>query len=444
MDVLDKLYNTLDRRPRPEDVAVLLLDAHIGLSGQERALVEHAAQYASRWSSLLDDFERPVSASRQLDTYAYLFGADRSALTAAELDVDQLRHLLEAAAGTIGWDPRFADFSAHRMNRERRAAAGLGDLSKRRYNKQYRYLRRFREKIDRLEHQLRVRGLVLAGRAGLVGDITPERFRSDVDAACFVAYYTARRKTRRRFALEGKDNPFDEIAEMLYRRCEANPGTDWWMISRVYPSPEVVARLTAHEQGELIGRWSALMRAAADVLGKAWQPAIDRRRMIVRKGIDSFTWNVTATAYNAARDGWINSLAAVGALDLLDLTCPPKAMRLMAADLAWWHDTTGGGVDPDTAVWAELPLPWLVLDGRAVCTRGDVVAACHRHGVDPEARGWVAPRAAGPVAEFTPTPELVHGVAVADPLWAALLRRGGAFSGKVVKPWLVALAAAGA
>ncbi len=39
---------------------------------------------------------------------------------------------------------------------------------------------------------------------------------------------------------------------------------------------------------------------------------------------------------------------------------------------------------------------------------------------------------------FRPTPELVHGVSIADPVWAGLLRRAGVFSGKQVKPDLAA------
>lgn len=35
---------------------------------------------------------------------------------------------------------------------------------------------------------------------------------------------------------------------------------------------------------------------------------------------------------------------------------------------------------------------------------------------------------------ITPTPELVHGVSIADPVWASLLRRAGVFSGKHIKP----------
>jgi hypothetical protein len=36
--------------------------------------------------------------------------------------------------------------------------------------------------------------------------------------------------------------------------------------------------------------------------------------------------------------------------------CPGKVLRLMAADVAWWHRQSGGGLHQDTAVWKELPL----------------------------------------------------------------------------------------
>jgi hypothetical protein len=102
----------------------------------------------------------------------------------------------------------------------------------------------------------------------------------------------------------------------------------------------------------------------------------------------------------------------------------------MAADLTWWHRGTGGDVDPDTQVWARLPLPWDVIAGIESCTRADVEAACAEAGIDPAARGWTAPRPPGVPAVFKPTPDLVHGVAVSDPSWALLLRRAGVFSGK--------------
>ena len=50
-------------------------------------------------------------------------------------------------------------------------------------------------------------------------------------------------------------------------------------------------------------------------------------------------------------------MALLYALDMdevLDQMCPGKVLRLMAADVAFWHRAVGGGLEPDTAVWAEL------------------------------------------------------------------------------------------
>ncbi|MGW1447423.1 hypothetical protein ACWCO3_03905 [Micromonospora sp. NPDC002411] len=84
-------------------------------------------------------------------------------------------------------------------------------------------------------------------------------------------------------------------------------------------------------------------------------------------------------------------------------------------------------------MWARLPLPWDVLDGTAACTRADVEAACADSGVDPVTSGWSGPRAQAAVGTFRPTPELVHGVSIADPAWASILRAAGAFSGRKIK-----------
>ena len=54
-------------------------------------------------------------------------------------------------------------------------------------------------------------------------------------------------------------------------------------------------------------------------------------------------------------------------------------------------------------------------------------------GLDPEKSGWIAPRVHG-VAEFKPTPELVHGVTVSNPFLATVLKRHRYFSGKNSNP----------
>ena len=176
------------------------------------------------------------------------------------------------------------------------------------------------------------------------------------------------------------------------------------------------------------------MRQVAALLKRVWTASeFDQASMIVRRGNDSSTWNLLCGAYNAARAAWIAALDASGSLGLLEASCPGKAMMLIAADLAAWHRSTGGGLHPDVGVWARLPPPWDVLDGTAACTRADVEAACAAGGVDPVESGWAGAKTPAATGLFRPTPELVHGVSIVDPLWASMLRAGGAFSGKETK-----------
>lgn len=433
MDALDRLYDSLDARLRPEDVAVLVLEAQPSLTRREQAVIGKVAASARRWhgfSSMSDDYARPVGAACQVATTRSLFDVD------GEVDPDDPMSVLEFASlvgAEINWAPDRTDFLADRLNREARAAAGI-ELSKRQYNRRFRMLRRLAAKADRLSRAHELRRAALLATTGFVGAIDRDRFRADPDAACFVAYYTARRKLRRQFTLFGRQNPFDQVADALLARCRAGRETDWPMIALACSTWDVLRHLQPEQLGELLGRWSAATRSAAGQLARQWcLSSFDQATMIVRPGVDSSTWNALAGAYNAARAGWIACLHAAGVPDLLEHALPGKAMRVMAADLTSWHRFFGGGLHPDTSVWARLPLPWDVLDGSATCTRADVEAACREHGVDPVRSGWTAPREHGAIARFRPTPELVHGVSVSDPLWAMALRRARAFSGKPLR-----------
>ncbi|GAA3643361.1 hypothetical protein GCM10022267_32400 [Lentzea roselyniae] len=434
MDALDRLYDSLDARLRPEDVAVLVREALPSLTRRQRSVINEVAAHASRWhgfTGMSTDYARPVGAARQVAATRVVFGVDT-----CPVDADDPVSVLEFASfvgAEINWDPDRADFLADRLNREARAAAGI-ELSKRQYNRRFRMLRRLSAKASRLERVRELRRLTLIASAGFVGAIDRDRFRADADAACFIAYYTARRKLRREFSLTGRVNPFDQVAEALLARCRARGDTDWAMIALACPAWEVLRHLRPDQLGELLGRWSAVTRSVAGLLAGLWRSSeIDKATMVVRTGVDSSSWNALAGAYNAARNGWIACLHAAGVPDLLDHAWPGKVMRVMAADLAFWHHEAGGGLHPDTSVWSRLPLPWEVLDGTAVCTRADVEAACREHGVDPERSGWTAPRAHAAIARFRPTPELVHGVSVSDPVWAMALRHARVFSGKPVR-----------
>jgi hypothetical protein len=118
---------------------------------------------------------------------------------------------------------------------------------------------------------------------------------------------------------------------------------------------------------------------------------------------------------------------------VLEEMCFGKVLRLMAADVVAWHRSAGQGLDPNTQIWAALPLPWEVFAGTATCTRAQVATACQRANLDPEKSSWLAPRPHS-VVTFRPTPELVHGVSVANPYLAAVLKRHRYFSGKPALP----------
>jgi hypothetical protein len=127
-------------------------------------------------------------------------------------------------------------------------------------------------------------------------------------------------------------------------------------------------------------------------------------------------------------------MEAMGMDAVISALCPGKTLRLMAADVAAWHRRSGGGLDADTFVWNELPLPWEVISGHAQCTRVQVETVCRKHGLDPAKSGWIAARTGPMPQQFSPTPELVHGVTVAHPGLATILRKMGVFSGKGIKP----------
>ncbi|WP_310391421.1 hypothetical protein [Hymenobacter sp.] len=460
MDLLP-LYQTLDQRRRPEDIAELLLPLlRDQLTPRELATLSEAAAGSVRrgiwqYTSMAEDFARPMGGPKQALKAAELFQHSLPAASAEApgpnySDPAQLQQLLEELSPRIGKTPGQNNYLADRLARPARRAAGLEGLSRRRYNKLFRILRHLEAKRQRLLQAGQQRGFQLVSKHGFAHEISYADFARDLFSAAFVAYYTARCNLRSEFTIAGQQRPYDAVSDLLFRRCrdgqpprpvllrwrtKAPPlppptTTNWWAIAHVYPQPEVLARLPGEQQGQLLGRWTALLNELADFLRQTWAANTFRREsMVVKRGDDSSTWNVAAGAWNKARDNWVNLLYALGMDFVLDDVCPGKVMRLMAADVVAWHLNTGGKLDPNTQVWAALPFPWEVLSGAADCTKPLVAEACRHAGLDPATSGWLAPRPHG-VVPFRPTPELVHGVSIASPYLARVLRRNRVFSGK--------------
>jgi hypothetical protein len=431
---MGELFESLDRRRRPEDIAELILGELDDLDRNDLRTLQRVAAGSLRrgwkgygYTSMAEDFRRPVGMDRQLVVAETLFHAGD---VPSDLDTEGIRSYLERAEATIAKRVGRSDFLKDRLDRSARLAEGL-DLSKRQYNKRFRLAARMERKRERIVRELEKREFTLISKSRLASKLTRDEFAGDRNTACFLAYYTARCNLRSEFTISGQQKPFDEVCDFLLARCRHSKTTNWWAIAHAFPDREVLEHLDDVRKGELLGRWYDILDRIAGLLKETWdRSAIERSTMIVRRGNDSSTWNVTAGAWNKARESWIALVYALGMEEVLDRICVGKVMRLMAADVAAWHRSSGGGLDPDTLVWGELPLPWEVISGEAECSKGLVEEVCRKHGVDPVKNGWVAPRPDRKVQAFRPTPELVHGVTVGHPGLALVLRKLGVFSGK--------------
>ena len=431
-DALRALYDAVQTRPRPEDVAELI-ESVLPLTSSERAKLAKASKNSLRksvyaYSSMASDFTRPVSAEKQVKTAATVFSIGGTAfapLTAAECLVPErveefVRKLGEVIHKTYG--------DKTRLNREQRRAVGIHKVQ-RWYNKRFRILTHLEDKIRRLAWNTRKYEFTRVGKSALATKIKYEDFAANLSTACFVAYLSSKMSKRSVFTNQSQERAFDEIAEMLLQKAERDDEARWDVLAHVYPEERVLKRLTDEQKGMLLGAWWSILGDMADMLHEvARQTSLNRTTMIVARGDDSSTWNQVASGWNTARSHWISVLYALGLEGILNEICPGKVMRLMAADVARWHRMSGGDVHPDTKVWAALPAPWEVIRGEALCTRPLVERACLNHGVDPEK--WTSFKKGAKATPFIPTPELVHGVTVSSPMLAAALRKSGAFSGK--------------
>lgn len=428
-DHLQELYESLNKRYRPEDVAQLIAEQLEGqLSPKQIAMLNKAAKNSLKhqvyhYTSMLQDFAQPVGAQKQVIKAQELFKSAQGVSLSAEecSDPEAVEKFILQISPEIAKFFGHNDFKQDRLNHQARLEVGL-DLSRRRYNKLFRHLTRLETKLLKLTSELKKLKIQKIGKSGLASELSWEQFASDLNSACFIAYYTARSNLRSQFTIDGQTRAFDEIAEMLFKRCDEN--ANWWAIAHVFPQHKVLTYLSDEQKGELLGRWFNLLQEIGNSLATLWDKSnINRATMVVKRGNDSTTWNNTASAWNKARDNWMGLVYALGCDNMLDSLCFGKVLRLMAADVVYWHRRMGGDLDANTLVWNSLPLPWEVSAGEKICTRTNIKRVCQEYEIDPEKSGWIAPRPDVKAVEFRPTPELVHGVTVASPYLATLLKK---------------------
>lgn len=452
MELIKKLHKTLSQRKRPEDVAQIVFEIlEDKLSSKEKGILKRAANGSLKktffgYTSMMQEFATAIGAEKQIKKTIEIFKLDNKKSIDYN-NVDDIKKFIEEVSPLINKVVGANNFLSDRLNKEQRKEKGI-DLSKRSYNKKWRLLKRLENKLLKYRREIKKIEFQKVGKHGLAHTIEFEEFQKDLDSACFIAYYNSRCNLRSVFTNTSQERSFDKISQMLLNRCkgistnttlvffknenklELTNKTNWWAISHIYTSQEVLNNLSDKHKGELLGKWTGVLQGIADLLAEIWSKNdIDRQTMIVKIGNDSTTWNNTAGAWNKARDNWMNIIYALGMDYILDEICFGKVLRLMAADVVSWHYSTGGKLDPNTNIWNKIPLPWEVFQGKENCNKELVVKYCNQAGVNPEKSGWIAPRVHG-VVEFKPTPELVHGVKVSNPFLATVLKKHKVFSGK--------------
>lgn len=406
------LYDLLQARATPEAVTAFLLGGLEGLTEEEKEVLR-LSSFFHRNLSMVEDFHRPESQiQRQIDLIPVLFSVEPQ-------ERENLPLLLEI------FKPHFS----RRWTKEERRRMGIYKNA-RWFNKRRRLLNTIRRKLERLNRAEEMYLFTRISKSALSVDIPFELFAKDQNTAALVTYLAARMNRRSVFTNRSQDRAFDQICQMLLDRCENSPSTQWFVIAHLLPDKTVLDQLTDAEKGYLVGRWYSLLERMSERLEECWSEDIDRLQMVVQRGNDSSTWNAVAGAWNRAREHWISLVYQISGNEILKVVCPGKVMRLMAADVVWWHDSSGGDIHPDTKVWASLPFPWEVLKGKAECGLEDIQRECLKAGTD--FRSWIQ-RESREVVSFKPTPDLVHGVEVGSPELATILRKAGVFSGGQIK-----------
>ena len=364
MEALKELHKTLRERKRPEDVAQMIVEL-LGdqLTSKEKAIISKAADRSLLknlfgYTSMMEDFSVAIGAENQVKKAIEIFKLENNKTVDANY-TDDIEKFIHQVSPFINKTVGANNFISDRLNKEQRKAKGL-DISKRSYNKKWRLLKRLENKLLKYNREVKKIEYQKIGKHGLSHTINFEEFQKDLNSACFIAYYNARCNLRSVFTNKSQERAFDEISEMLLNRCRGiktisalrffktetkqipNSSTNWWAIAHIYSSQKVLNQLSDEQKGKLLGKWTNILQEIALFLGEIWDANdINKKTMIVKRGNDSTTWNNTAGAWNKARDNWMNIIYALGMEDLLDELCFGKVLRLMAADVAAWHNASG-------------------------------------------------------------------------------------------------------
>lgn len=290
-------------------------------------------------------------------------------------------------------------------------------LSKNRWKKALRLLARIEETLNRAESNIADREASICGKSRLSFMIDVDSLDNATLAA--VAYLTARANRRSVFSAKDQSKAFDTIYDILVKQLDET--SNWFELAKVYPTGASFQHLNDSEKGELLGIFYAKMESYGNKLGELYAglPNLAQENMVTTQGTDSSRWNIYSGAYNTMRSAWLNLTLFSGFGHIFETFLPGKAPRIMAADLIYSRMSSGDDLHPDTGLFYTFPKPWEVLAGKATID----IEEARKHD------GWGAPLSDVKTEKPSHEPALVHGVEIASPALAEMMRKSGAFAG---------------
>lgn len=388
-----------------------------------------------------EDFAPVDDAKDQLTVLSQLFPEITSISEAMTLDVfdrDYLDSLKKVTADLYQWLAVTPGISAE-QTLATRLVAGNENLwqsssatSKKAYLKRLRAVTNFDKKVARVRKALNSRYGLMTAKSRLARLVDADKL-NDV-ALAYVAYVVARANRRTRFQLETQSKAFDTIVDGLFKLLPQD--TAWDQVALVAPVESVFRKLDVSTQATTLALFYNEMVFWAELLEQEWValPQNVQKTFVVSHGTNSTDFNAFAGAFNTMRSGWIAGMTASGLSSMFDMYLPGKAIRLLAADLVRWNYYVNDSyVSADAELFAKLPYPWDVIKGDAELTRAIMVDVDVLDEATLTEKGWVSPRSGLEFEAPAPDPALVHGVTVANPELAVLLRKIGVFSSKPLK-----------
>lgn len=271
---------------------------------------------------------------------------------------------------------------SHRPNREERQQLKITE-KRHVYNRKFRVVKRLVLKMEKYKKKQEIWKYQAIGSGRLLNCITHEEFMRDQLSALVVAIAASNKNSPHEgLRWSGQYTDDQALLDALFVRC-LNHQVNWPMIALVYPVKEVIDRLDDLERGALLGNWLQEMAR----LAMEFEMHIDAIHcnpdtlLVTKKGIDFYTWNIFANAWNAARIAFMHLCSTMGMTAFLSGWMPGKVLRLVTDGMRQ-HDAR------ELAVYSKLPRPWKVMNGMAECTLGDIEQTCMEANLNPMLANW--------------------------------------------------------